>query len=194
MIAFHDGVWDESSTGRGPVAASQKTDLEKILLRTRDGKISSERPALLTDILALTKDKIYLEVDFKSSANEAAVIEAIRNYGAADHVILISYSKTQAMRLSRLAPDMMLSVPPSVKMKKQAVWHGSKIAQANIPLSQYAIGKIGPVQYEKQAAAKRQTANILVTDYANQYRPITGLTRKNKTAYQACLAGVKLRD
>ncbi|MEP1229476.1 MAG: glycerophosphodiester phosphodiesterase family protein, partial [Litorimonas sp.] len=113
MITFHDGVWDDISTGKGPVISTTKESLEKILLKTRKGTYTSDRPPLFEDMLQTAKGKIYLEIDFKSSANMQNVISTIKKYDMSDQVLLIAYTKNQAKKLRNLAPNMLLSSPES---------------------------------------------------------------------------------
>jgi len=55
LITFHDGVWDEISTGKGPIASARKGELENILLKSRSGKLTAERPPLFSDMLKTAK-------------------------------------------------------------------------------------------------------------------------------------------
>ncbi len=199
-VLFHDGVWEEKTTGRGEVAATNWGDAESFLLKDTDGDFSADRLITFEDALSLAKDRLYLEVDFKSSAKYEVVIDAIRRADMADQVILISYSKGQARKLARLAPEMMLSVGADsiaeitllenegVKLKNMAVWMGdgpyepsfiTYLDNANVPVLAW------PREGQRQAALS--PATIAVTDYALQKEPIEGLTRSGRAAYEACL-------
>jgi glycerophosphoryl diester phosphodiesterase len=68
LFLYHDGVWEEKSTGTGPVAATLTADLDTILLKNRAGEVTSERPPTFAQVLETAKDRLYLEIDFKSSA------------------------------------------------------------------------------------------------------------------------------
>ena len=109
LFLFHDGVWEDTSTGKGPVSASTSQDLDKILLKSRQGTLASERPLRFGDALDIAKDQLYLEIDFKSSAPKDEVIEIIKEKGMGDQVILIAYTTEQAKELQALAPNMVLS-------------------------------------------------------------------------------------
>jgi len=191
LFTFHDGVWEEGSTGKGAVAATNSAELEKILLKTRRGTITSERPPLLTDMLALAKDRIYLEIDFKSSAKYEPVLKAIRQADMADQVVLIAYSDGQARKLARLAPDMLLSVPPSSARPESLVWFGADAVgdpqvKAIRNIGADIIGRVWKRRDERQLGTMLKNANLVVTDYIEQYDPIMGL--KDQAGYQACLA------
>lgn len=192
LITFHDGVWDEISTGRGPIASSQKSDLEKILLKSRDGGLTADRPPLFTDMLAAAKGKIYVEVDFKSSAKYRPVIKAIRNADMADQVLLIAYSSGQAQQLARLAPEMLRSNPKDAPKKDQAVWLGYEVANGNTAAhlkenGSYTIGRIGDPRRQPPLKQMQTAADILVTDQAERYAGVVGLKGSAKAEYEACL-------
>lgn len=110
QILFHDGTWERRTTGSGPIAATNWEDSQKLLLKDTNGDISSIRPSRFSDVLSWAKDKMYLEIDFKSSVDQAKVIQSIKDAGMIDQVILISYDTDQAIALHKLAPTAALSV------------------------------------------------------------------------------------
>ena len=194
LITFHDGVWDEISTGRGPIASSQKSDLDKILLKSRAGELTTDRPPLFADMLAAAKGKIYIEVDFKSSAKFRPVIKAIRDADMADQVLLIAYSSGQAEQLARLAPEMLRSNPKDAAKKGHAVWLGYDVANGQTAArlkdtGHYTIGRIGDPNRQPPLRALQTAADILVTDQAERYEGVIGLKGRAKADYEACLAG-----
>ena len=192
LITFHDGVWDEISTAKGPIASSTKADLEKILLKSRSGGLTADRPPLFKDMLSVAKGKIYMEVDFKSSADPKAVVKAIRDADMADQVLLIAYNAKQAAQLKRLAPEMLRSNPTDATEVDHAVWLGYDVAKgnnANLLKSNdnYIIGRIGDPNRQPPLASLRKAAHILVTDKAERYDGIIGLNANNRAGYEACL-------
>jgi len=192
-ITFHDGVWDEVSTGKGPIASTTKAGLDKILLKTRRGKLTADRPPSFENMLNTAKGKIYLEIDFKSSANMDQIIERIRKADMGQHVLLIAYSAKQAKRLRKLAPDMLLSAPQNAAKNGELIWLGKDIKDRRRITSirnskQYAIGRVGKALDERDLTTARVNADILVTDYPNQYLPLTGLNRAERQAFGECLA------
>lgn len=193
LITFHDGVWDKISTGKGPISVSTKKDLENILLKSRAGELTTDRPPLFIDMLRTAKDKIYLEIDFKSSANPKDVITEIRRADMADHVLLIAYSAKQAARLERLAPDMLRSNPPEASQPGHAVWLGYEVANGDTARTlksknKYIIGRIGDPRRQPPLKTLSKAADILVTDQAKRHDGIIGLTGKSRKNYDACLS------
>ncbi len=199
-ILFHDGVWEEKSTGQGVVAASTWNEVEAYLLLDTRGDFSADRPPKLEDYLKAAKDRIYLEIDFKSSAKYAHVIELIRKNNMGDQVILISYNHKQAKILAGLAPEMMISATVKqsaevadlealgLKRSNLTAWLGralednvltEKLSEMNIPV----LGMMGHQSSRKKTIA----ADLLVTDYAFDHKPIAGLNSESQAAYKACL-------
>jgi len=194
-ILYHDGVWEDGSTGKGVVAATTWPQADTFILKDTRGQFTSQKIPRFEDYLKAAQGKTYLEIDFKSSANYNYVIEKIRDYGMENHVILISYNAGQAKKLSKLAPEMMISISTQTSRDvlgypngQAAAWVSNAIADetlinrledVNIPV----LGKIGHQWDSKKADA----ADILVTDYATEHRPITGLTRQNRKEYETCL-------
>ena len=195
-ILFHDGVWEEDSTGRGAVAATTWEQAEKYLLNNPQGKLTSETPVKFEDYLSAAEDRIYLEIDFKSSARYEDVIAMIREKGMSQHVILIAYSAGQARKLMKLAPKMWVSVSTSNasditkhRGAKAAAWIGKKISNGGLVSELENIGApiLGSMGRD-WSSQKALRADVLVTDYAFNHRPITGLTSKTKKQYESCLA------
>ncbi len=201
-ILFHDGVWEDKTTGKGVVAATTWDEAKDFLLKDTDGDFSADRLITLTDALNISKDRIYLEIDFKSSAKYGAVIKSIRQADMADQVILIAYSNKQARKLSSMAPEMLLSIGAKseadikalqklgVKKGNMTIWRGRGPYESGF--IGYLDGENIPVLawpnegFDRDAAAA--PATVMVTDYALQKRSIEGLTPNGQKAYKACLA------
>ena len=196
LFLFHDGVWEETSTGQGPVAASTREDLDKILLKSRKGTLASERPLTLDAALDLSKDKLFLEIDFKSSASEADVVNAIKAKEMGDQVILIAYTSEQAAELQALAPNMVLSAPGrdngrGLNPGNTLLWMGQDIAGVTAPTN--TLGHIGMVGHasELSTPGPLKRGKLLVTDFPDEFPPILGLTNESLSAYKSCLAETK---
>ena len=197
-ILYHDGVWEEKSTGKGSVAATTWKEAEKILLEDTRGKVSADRPTKLRDYLLTAKGKIYVEIDFKSSSKYEVVIKAIRAAEMADQVVLISYSAGQARKLSRLAPEMLISTTPEIALSKRrsknnsyAAWLGYDLNNTTLMerLNNNDIPVLGRIREDWNRAAVA-AADILITDYIFDHDPIIGLTKSKKAELEACLSRI----
>ena len=215
MILFHDGFWNKRAAGPNailakPLAATTWAESQKLLMRDASGRITAERIARFDDILSFAKDKIYLEIDFKSSADEADVINAIRKAGMIDQVILIAYTPSQARRLYALAPEAMLSVgifkpqditalqELGIPVSQMAAWTGKgpltdKLAQAlrehDIPI---LAASFLSLDEDKGVSAQdyREFAikpDLVVTDVAFTVQNALAFPPKDEAAYRACL-------
>ena len=194
LITFHDGVWDEISTGKGPISRSRKSDLDKILLKSRKGGLTNERPPEFKDMLRAAKGKIYLEVDFKSSVDAQDVIQEIKNAGMGDQVLLISYNTKQVQTFARLAPNMLRSHPPDASRKDHAVWMGYGVANGGGTKAAnyngqgiFTIGRIGDPNRQPDFSKLVTAADILVTDQAERYDGIEGMSKKERAVFEGCL-------
>ncbi len=198
-ILYHDGVWDEKSTGKGPIASSTWDDASKLLLMDTKDKLSADRPVKFDDYLKAAKGKVYLEIDFKSSSKYETVLDLIRNNDMADDVILISYNEGQTRKLMRLAPEMMLSVGSNealgqtrFKPGQIAAWVGYNVDNESLiqNLRDKDIPILGRVRKDWNIQAA-DAADLLVTDDIFDHQPIAGLTANNKRELDACLSALK---
>lgn len=195
-ILYHDGVWDEKSTGKGPIASTTWVEAEKILLTDTKGDFSADRPVKFEDYLMAAKGRIYLEIDFKSSSKYDIVIDLIRKHEMTDQVILISYNERQSKKLASLAPGMMLSIGSDealgqtpYKPGQVAAWIGYNVDNAELvqALRDKDIPILGRVRKAWNIEAA-DAADLLVTDDIFDHEPIAGLNKTNRAKLESCLA------
>lgn len=190
-IIFHDGVWDDHASSTGPVVATSAEAFARLRLRDAKGSVGGEPVPTLAAMLDAAKDRIYLEIDFKTSADMETAINMIRARDMADHVVLIATDDMEAEALAPYAGEFLMSLPRARKRivanAKQGVWIGGGWRDGDekrIQNRHYVIGaqwKKNPAQLAKAA----QALDILVTDQALRYKPIAGL--KTTGAFRACL-------
>lgn len=185
LISYHDGVWDEKSSGRGPVVATTAADFSRIRLREPGGTISGEAVPRLSEMLDRANDEIYLEVDFKSSADMATVIDELRARDMMDQVVLIAITDDEADILAPIAEGFVLSLPRSSARADQGVWVGGSWRDGTptgLPPNSIIIGS----QWNADGPSGARPLDILVTDAITQLDPIEGLT--DHEAFQSCLS------
>lgn len=200
-ILFHDGVWDKRSTGHGPVASANWNTAQKYLLVNKRGKITSDTPLTLGQLTDNTKNQLYLEIDFKSSANEKEIISHFKAVGQGDHIILIAYSRSQALRLHKLAPNALIAAPVSkigdvrayeiagLPTSSLIAWLGTKTYNENLAKAlkerrvYSAFGMMSP-KYAKEADYSPLT--LIVTDYANEARKMAGIRQTGQDRLAEC--------
>lgn len=213
QILYHDGTWDRGSTGSGPIAVSTWAASQKFLLKDTNGNITSFRPTAFADVLTWAHGKMYLEIDFKSSVNEAEVVQAIRSAEMIDQVILISYSADQAVRLHKLAPKAALSVgifkPGDIKalevrgipISVMTAWTGrgplsqelaDSLRAKNIPI---LAASFFDLDDKLQASGKfsaytgfAKSPDLVVSDFAFDAQPVLEIKANDLKTYNACIS------
>lgn len=190
-IIFHDGVWDYHTDNTGPVVSTTADDFAALRLTDINGTVTTEPVPTLAAMLDAAKDRIYLEVDFKTSSNMGGVIKMIRDRDMADQVVLIATDDDEAAALSSYNDEFLMSLPRAKKRDitgaKQGVWIGARWedgGEKRIADRHYVIG----AQWQKNPAQLRKAANaldILVTDQAHRYEPVVGLQKV--AAFRNCL-------
>ena len=190
-ILHHDGVWDDTTTGKGIVASTDWKTAQTFLLKRRNGRPVSERLARLDQALSWAGGDFYLELDIKSSASPAAIIKAVKSAQMQNHVILIAYSAKQARELKTLAKaqgagDILISEPnPSSKI----FWMGTKNYDANRARQSQTAGHFAAFGMMSPKYAKRadySALSILVSDYPPEAKIKAKTRGKDRARIEAC--------
>ena len=114
LFLLHDRTLDRTTTGSGPVEERDWDLISTLQLVDNDGRPTGHPPPRLRDVLIWARQAgAVIELDRKSSARFADIISVVRETGASDHVILITYSDDQAAEVARLAPDLMMTASAS---------------------------------------------------------------------------------
>ncbi len=217
LILFHDGVWNEDAEGpktilQKPVAATIWEESQKLLLKNTKGNITAYRPSRFQDVLEFAKDKIYLEIDFKSSASEKEVIAAIRKADMIDRVILIAYTNEQALRLHKLAPEAMLSIGINkigdvkafkvrgIAVDKISAWTGkgpvTKTLEAGLRAKNIPILGASFLAFDEKKSNKNDFINfakpldLVVTDVTYKAQEALRFSPQDKAAFEKCLKNI----
>lgn len=110
LLMMHDTDLDRTTTGTGAVGQTPWVAMDTLHLRDNSGQITTEEIPTFTEVLHWTEDKAILTLDVKDDVRFEEVIEAVREAGAEEQVVLITYSLEEAKSVHTLAPDLMLSV------------------------------------------------------------------------------------
>ncbi len=215
LILWHDGTWNRNSTGKGPIASTTYDQSQKLLNKTTNGNLTTYRPSKFEDVLRWAKDKIYLEIDFKSSVTPANVIKQIENANMLDQVILISYDTEQAIELHKLAPTAALSVgirkPGDIKALEVAgisksvmtAWTGrggnkqtiETLRANNIPILAGSFFDLDDKLQQSQVFDYyidfAENTDLVVSDYAFDTQPALTFTAAQQASFNECLANSK---
>lgn len=116
VVLMHDNTLDRTTTGTGRVADLTFADVRQTRLVATDGTVLREPPPTLAEALdAAGRVGAIASIDLKPADEAAtlilarAVVDAVREAGAADRVILITYSAGTARAVAAMAPEMMIS-------------------------------------------------------------------------------------
>jgi glycerophosphoryl diester phosphodiesterase len=110
LVLMHDEEVDRTTTGTGLVRDLTLAELQALRLADEDGRTLDARPPTFADTLTWAEGRAILELDVKRGVSYEDVIAAVREAGAENRVIFITYSDEAAVRVHRLAPELMLSV------------------------------------------------------------------------------------
>jgi glycerophosphoryl diester phosphodiesterase len=110
LVLMHDDTLERTTTGVGDVQAKRLVEIKTVYLKDENGAVLNTRVPTLREALDWAAGKAILELDVKRGVAYEAVIDEVRAAGAMARVVFITYSDAAAIRVHRLAPDMMLSV------------------------------------------------------------------------------------
>ncbi len=110
LVLMHDEELDRTTTGEGPVDQITLANFRALQLQDNDGQTLDAHPPTFREALDWAEGRTILEIDVKRGVSYEDVIAEIRAAGAQDRVVFITYSVAAAIRVHRLAPDLVLSV------------------------------------------------------------------------------------
>lgn len=110
LVLMHDDDLDRTTTGSGPVRSRTLAEVQQLRLKDEAGTVLDARPPTLRQALEWAEGRAILELDVKRGVPYEDVIEEVRSAGAITRVVFITYSDDAAVRVHKLAPEMMLSV------------------------------------------------------------------------------------
>ncbi|MEM1232326.1 MAG: glycerophosphodiester phosphodiesterase family protein [Pseudomonadota bacterium] len=110
LFLMHDRSLGRTTTGEGQVVDRDWAQIRATRLVDPVGQETAYHPPTLADVLRWAVEAgAVLELDRKRSTSFRNIIDAVRTAGAQQHVVLISYSDSEASLIARLAPELMLS-------------------------------------------------------------------------------------
>lgn len=110
LVLMHDDDLDRTTTGEGPVDQITLADFRALQLQDNSGQTLDAHPPTFREALDWAEGRAILEVDVKRGVSYEDVVAEIRAADAQDRVVFITYSVAAAIRVHRLAPDLVLSV------------------------------------------------------------------------------------
>lgn len=122
LVLMHDDTLDRTTSGAGPVAAVSASDFQALQLRDETGAALDAHPPTLRQALDWAAGRTILELDMKRGVGFEDVVAEVRAAGAANRVVLITYTTGAAIRAHRLAPELMLSVNAGSERDLEELW------------------------------------------------------------------------
>ncbi|MBX9727514.1 MAG: glycerophosphodiester phosphodiesterase family protein [Sphingopyxis sp.] len=111
LFLLHDERLERTTTGRGTAAELRWRALSRLRLKDDEGAVTRSRIPSLSDALELVRARgAIATLDVKRGVPFADVIAAVRAGRAERHATIITYNVEDAAEVSRLAPDLMISV------------------------------------------------------------------------------------
>jgi glycerophosphoryl diester phosphodiesterase len=153
LYLLHDRTLERTTTGIGSASEADWADVAALKLVDDQGIETDFYVPRLSDALIWARETgAILELDRKSSTTYQKVISAVREAGAENNVMLISYSAEQAVLISQLAPDLMLTagtssvedvrglVDAGVAIDKVIAWSGTRAPDPALWAALHALG------------------------------------------------------
>jgi glycerophosphoryl diester phosphodiesterase len=109
LVLMHDDTLERTTTGEGPVHGITLADLQALRLVDEEGQTLDARPPTLREALEWATGRAVLELDVKRSVAYEDVVAEVRAAGAGARIVFITYSVGAAIRVHRLAPELMIS-------------------------------------------------------------------------------------
>jgi glycerophosphoryl diester phosphodiesterase len=101
---------DRTTTGKGRAEVQTLAEVTALTVRDGAGKPTADRVPTFSAALAWAKaTDTLVQVDVKRGVPFPQVVETVRASSAAQRVIIITYTLEDALEVSRLAPEMMIS-------------------------------------------------------------------------------------
>ena len=105
LVLMHDDEVDRTTNGVGAVRDLTLAQVQALQLEDEDGEALDAHPPTLREALDWADGRAVLELDVKRGVSYEEVAREVRQAGAMDRVIFITYSLDGAARLARAAPE-----------------------------------------------------------------------------------------
>ncbi|MGB3627544.1 MAG: glycerophosphodiester phosphodiesterase family protein, partial [Henriciella sp.] len=110
LFLMHDRSLGRTTTGSGAVAGTDWAEIARMRLVDNDGTVTAFTPPTLDEALVWARQTgAILELDRKETTSFRNILEKVREAGAENNVILISYTDEEALMIAELAPDVMMT-------------------------------------------------------------------------------------
>lgn len=138
LFLMHDVDLARTTTSEGVAREMSWSQLSTVTLTANDEDTGFLIPTLREALEWAVANNALLELDKKRSTDFATIIHAVREAGAQNHVVLITYTRDQAEEVAKLAPEMMMTatvetpddledlIRRGVKLENLIAWTGTE--------------------------------------------------------------------
>lgn len=109
-VLLHDITLDRESNAVGAVADWTLADLQKVRLKTLNGKLTDQPIESFEKVLSWNKNRYVLALDVKPGTDPMQVMQTVMKYKAEHSVFVICYSMADAQRMRAYFPTLWLAV------------------------------------------------------------------------------------
>ncbi|SFD47518.1 glycerophosphoryl diester phosphodiesterase [Algibacter lectus] len=121
LVLMHDNSLGRTSTGEGDITNYTYQELLQYNLEDDFGNETTFKIPLFKDVLIWAKENnVILTIDIKKSVSVDQVVALVKETGAEDISIIITYDMKQASAAYKAAPELLLSV--SARNDKELDW------------------------------------------------------------------------
>lgn len=109
LVLMHDETVNRTTTGTGAVRDLTLAQFQALNLQDNDGQALDAHPPTLREALDWAAGKAILELDVKRGVAFEDVAATVREAGAQNRVVIITYSVAAALRMHSVAPELMIA-------------------------------------------------------------------------------------
>ncbi|MEM8711728.1 MAG: glycerophosphodiester phosphodiesterase family protein [Planctomycetota bacterium] len=154
LYLMHDRSLRRTGDYDGGVADTDWSVVRDLDLRDAGGQATGFHPPSLREALEwAVQNNAIVELDRKETTSFRNIVAAVRETGAEDHVVMISYSDEEAVQIAKLAPDLMMTA--GVRSADQA----DELAASGVDLTR-VVAWLGTREPDPEAMARLAALGI----------------------------------
>ena len=90
LVLMHDETIDRTTDGSGDVSSYTLQDIQKFKLKNSNGVLTNEKVPSLKEVLAITRGKVYIDLDISKKASFDKVYPVVKQFGMLKQVLFYS--------------------------------------------------------------------------------------------------------
>ncbi len=110
LVLMHDATINRTTDGSGNVSNYTLQDIQKFKLYNSNGVLTSEKVPSLKEVLAITRGKIYIDLDISKKASFEAVYPIVKQFGMLKQVLFYS-SKLDVIKTMINKDPLVIAMP-----------------------------------------------------------------------------------